>query len=89
MLTLPQAYWLLLIVAGATNAGLTVYMPETYAPRILHQKAKRMRKATGKTDLHALLNRKMSTRRILAHSFTRPIKVVLRTPDPHVCRAGR
>lgn len=69
------AYWLLLIVAGATNAGLTVYMPETYAPRILHQKAAKMRKATGRTDLHPLLNRKNSTKEVLLRSITRPIKV--------------
>ncbi|KJR83119.1 MFS multidrug transporter [Sporothrix schenckii 1099-18] len=72
-------YWLLLIVTGATNAGLTLYMPETYAPRVLQKKAARMRKSSGRADLYPLLNRKTSTRDVLLRSIIRPIKLLTRS----------
>ncbi|CAK7228698.1 hypothetical protein SCUCBS95973_006969 [Sporothrix curviconia] len=70
------AYWLLLIVAGTTNAGLTLYMPETYATRVLQKKAKRLCKTLNRQDLYPLLNRKMSRKDVLQRSIVRPIKLL-------------
>ncbi|CAK7232838.1 hypothetical protein SBRCBS47491_008404 [Sporothrix bragantina] len=70
------SYWLLLIVAGTTNAGLTLYMPETYAPRVLQKKANKLRKTLNRQDLYPLLNRKMSRKDVLLRSIIRPIKLL-------------
>jgi multidrug resistance protein len=42
-------YWIQLILAGAAYVLITFTVPETYAPKILAQRAKKMRKETGET----------------------------------------
>lgn len=54
---------------------MSIYMPESYAPRILHKKAQRLRKETGRTDLRSQLSLNMDTKTILARSIARPAKV--------------
>lgn len=55
-------------------------MPESYAPKILQQKAKRLRKETGRTDLVPLLSRKEPTSQILMISMVRPLKLLFLSP---------
>ncbi|KAF8544745.1 major facilitator superfamily domain-containing protein [Trichophaea hybrida] len=44
-------YWIQLILAGAVYLLLTITVPETYAPKILTDRAKKLRLVTG-DDLH-------------------------------------
>ncbi|KAF8247532.1 putative MFS multidrug transporter [Wilcoxina mikolae CBS 423.85] len=44
-------YWIQLILAGAVYLLLAITVPETYAPKILTNRAKKLRKVTG-DDLH-------------------------------------
>ncbi|WVW85397.1 hypothetical protein I302_107435 [Kwoniella bestiolae CBS 10118] len=50
-------YWILTIFAGVCLAVIVVLVPETYAPKILAQKAKRMRKDTQEERWYAPLER--------------------------------
>lgn len=40
-------YWIQLIIAGAAYLLIVITVPETYAPKILKSRAKKMRKETG------------------------------------------
>ncbi|OQO05838.1 hypothetical protein B0A48_09933 [Cryoendolithus antarcticus] len=71
------AYWLQLIIAGATWP-LLLTMPETFAPTILAKQAKKMRKESGRDDVYApteLEHRDM--REIFVVVLTRPIRLFL------------
>jgi len=54
---------------------MTLYMPESYHPKVLQVKAKRLGKETGRDDLEPLLSLKMSGIQLLATSLVRPSKV--------------
>jgi multidrug resistance protein len=70
------AYWLQLIIAGATWPILLT-MPETYAPVVLKAKAKKMRKE-GKKDAYAPTElEKRDLRELLVVVLTRPVRMFL------------
>ena len=70
------AYWLQLIIAGATWPVLLM-MPETYAPIVLKTKAKKMRKE-GKKDAYAPTElEKRDVRELLVVVLTRPVRMFL------------
>ncbi|KAF2671612.1 MFS general substrate transporter [Microthyrium microscopicum] len=73
-------YWILLIVAGSVTAGMTVCMPESYAPKILQKKTERLRKSTGRADLRSMLDKRMSKKALLARSIVRPVKLLTTSP---------
>ncbi|OWZ29802.1 polyamine transporter 1 [Cryptococcus neoformans AD2-60a] len=50
-------YWILTIFAGVCLAVIVIFVPETYAPKILAQKAKRLRKDTQEERWYAPLER--------------------------------
>ncbi|KFH43289.1 putative transporter -like protein [Hapsidospora chrysogenum ATCC 11550] len=74
------SYWVLLIAAGSVTVLMSIYMPESYAPRILHKKAQRLQKETGRTDLHSQLSLNLDTKTILARSIARPAKMLISSP---------
>ncbi|KAL2758000.1 hypothetical protein ACRALDRAFT_1040113 [Sodiomyces alcalophilus JCM 7366] len=65
-------YWILLIVSGSVTLAMTLFMQESYAPRLLQKKAQRLRKETGRDDLRTELDQNLSTTQILARSIIRP-----------------
>lgn len=70
------AYWLQLIIAGATWPVLLI-MPETFAPIVLKAKAKKMRKE-GKKDAYAPTElEKRDMRELLVVVLTRPVRMFL------------
>jgi len=70
------AYWLQLIIAGATWPILLT-MPETYAPIVLKTKARKMRKE-GKKDAYAPTElEKRDLRELLVVILTRPVRMFL------------
>ncbi|WVQ79707.1 hypothetical protein IAT38_001807 [Cryptococcus sp. DSM 104549] len=50
-------YWILTIFAGVCFLAILFFVPETYAPKLLAKKAKRLRKDTGESRWYAPLER--------------------------------
>jgi multidrug resistance protein len=70
------AYWLQLIIAGATWPVL-IMLPETYAPIVLKVKAKKLRKE-GQTNAYAPTElKKRDLRELFVVVLTRPVRMFL------------
>lgn len=65
------AFWLLICL---------VLLPETYAPRLLEIKAKRLRKTTGVESYQSSYNKSGQLRTSLLPSLARPWKMLIRCP---------
>ncbi|KAL7422377.1 hypothetical protein Q5752_003023 [Cryptotrichosporon argae] len=66
-------YWILTMFAGACLALIVFTLPETYAPVLLAQKARRMRKETGDERWYAPIER-------VKHSFKSRLRDILLKP---------
>jgi hypothetical protein len=58
-----------------------IFLQETYAPKILHDKANRLRKETGNAKLHTQFERPDRTfAKVVAHGIARPMTFLLTEP---------
>ena len=76
------AFWVLTIFAGLCWVQIVLTLPETYAPIILVQKARRLRKETGDDGYYAPMEKqeKVSFSRRLSSTLGRPFVVLAREP---------
>jgi MFS family permease len=74
------SFWIGLILAGATLVPLML-IPETYGPKILKNRAQRLRKETKKENLRAPSEiNKSSFNHIVTVVLTRPIRMLFHEP---------
>ena len=76
-ITWRWTYWFGLIFAGATWPFL-IFMPETYVPVLIAQKAKKIRRETGNTRIIASSElQKKSFRYVMTIVMTRPFRMLI------------
>ncbi|KAI0739594.1 MFS general substrate transporter [Daedaleopsis nitida] len=74
-------FWVLTIFAGVCFVAILFTLPETYAPVILVQRAKKLRKETGDGRYWAPLeHNQMPVRRQIAQVLGRPFAMFIREP---------
>lgn len=74
-------FWILTIFAGLCFVATLLWIPETYAPKILQQKAVRLRKETGEQRWYAPLERQdTSFKARLEGILLKPFIVLAREP---------
>jgi DHA1 family multidrug resistance protein-like MFS transporter len=76
-------FWIMMIFAGVCWVVSAVFLPETYAPVLLAQKARRMRKAdpVASKDVYAEYERQdWSVRAVLRRSIFRPFEMLAQEP---------
>ncbi|KAL8735057.1 MAG: hypothetical protein Q9181_002959 [Wetmoreana brouardii] len=77
VVTWRWTFWAGLIIAGVSLV-LLFFMPETYSPTILKQRAQKMRRETGNPNIYAPIElEKKGARQMLTVTLTRPIRMVL------------
>lgn len=64
------------IVTGASTLAFASFLRETYAPTILEQKAKRLRKTTGNPALKSKYDMEISSTALFKEAILRPAKLV-------------
>lgn len=77
------AFWLGAIAGGVCELAFIAFFRETYEPRILRNKVRRLRKETGNEDLRCKYDKENDSQdvgRILLESCTRPIRMLFSTP---------
>lgn len=71
------SFWITFALAGATALIGLFILPETYAPRILADKTKRLRKETGNEKLHTIFMREdEGWRARMARNLVRPFILI-------------
>ncbi|KAF2212828.1 hypothetical protein CERZMDRAFT_121117 [Cercospora zeae-maydis SCOH1-5] len=73
-------FYLIVILAGAVEVPAFFLMRETYAPTLLEQKTKRLRKETGNQDLKSKLDLKQTPQEMFRLAIVRPMKLLCRSP---------
>ena len=73
-------YWVLAIVSGAAAILAAIILKESYAPVILAQKAKRLRKQTGNPNLRSKLDNNLPPREFFKRAIFRPTKMLFLSP---------
>ncbi|KAF2099054.1 MFS general substrate transporter [Rhizodiscina lignyota] len=73
-------FWLITILGGTITIFMMIFLRETYAPRILELKARRLRKETGNPNLRSKLDTGLSPRELFIRSIVRPTKMLLFSP---------
>ncbi|KAJ8068549.1 hypothetical protein OCU04_002265 [Sclerotinia nivalis] len=69
-------FWIGLIVAGASWIPL-VFLPETYGPVLLLERAKKLRKETGNPEIFAPIElEKQDLKQMITVTFTRPVRML-------------
>lgn len=68
-------FWILAIFIGVNLIATILFTPETYAPKILEWKTRRLRKETGNLDLHSRLDSGIPASELLTRSLIRPVKM--------------
>ncbi len=81
VLTIDRTQWITLILAGFLGTIAFIFVPETYAPVLLSQKAARLRHETGNWALHAKHEeRKVDFNEIATKYLVRPAKMMFLEP---------
>ncbi|KAA6408368.1 MAG: MFS multidrug transporter [Lasallia pustulata] len=71
------AFWATSIADGMIQISGLFFLRETYAPKLLHQKAEKLRKETGNTALHTEYEHpERSLANVLKHSLVRPFRLL-------------
>ncbi|KAI0061389.1 MFS polyamine transporter [Artomyces pyxidatus] len=76
-------FWVMMIFAGSCSIFAILFLPETYAPKILETKAKRMRKQdpVANKEIYAESERvEWSTSELLNRTILRPFKMLFVEP---------
>ncbi|RFU31895.1 hypothetical protein B7463_g4428, partial [Scytalidium lignicola] len=70
------SFWIALVIAGATLIPIYLF-PETYAPTILEERARKMRKATGNPNIIAVHElEKRDFKEMATRILTRPLRML-------------
>lgn len=73
-------FWIALIFAGLT-LPISLFLPESYAPVLLHQKAKALRKTTGNPNILSRAELEPQTKQyIVTKVLTRPVRMFVHEP---------
>lgn len=78
-------FWMLAITSGVLSTFFFLFSKETYAPVILQQKAKRLRKETGNPLLRSKLDPGLSTIAYIRRGISRPFKMLVLSPISILC----
>ena len=71
------AFWATSIADGVIQVMGLIFLKETYPPKLLHQKAEKLRKETGNTALHTEFEHPERTlANVMKHSLIRPFKLL-------------
>ncbi|EFR02438.1 polyamine transporter 4 [Nannizzia gypsea CBS 118893] len=70
----------ILMLAGIISIGTFLFLRETYAPTILHMKAKRMREETGNPNLRPKSVKRGPPHQLILQAITRPMKLLIFSP---------
>ncbi|KAL8725729.1 MAG: hypothetical protein Q9166_007179 [cf. Caloplaca sp. 2 TL-2023] len=73
-------FWLLTIVAGLMTILTFLFLRETYAPKLLRDKAKKLQKETGQEEYKSKLESDLPTKTIFFRAIIRPSKMLLFSP---------
>ncbi|KAI6783460.1 uncharacterized protein J7T54_005489 [Emericellopsis cladophorae] len=74
-------FWTVSIADALVQVLALLFLPETYRPKILAVKARRLRRATGNPDLHTEFDRPdRSFARLLGQSLARPLIMLATQP---------
>ncbi|KAI4168146.1 MAG: hypothetical protein LQ348_007555 [Seirophora lacunosa] len=73
-------FWLLTIVAGLMTILTFIFLRETYAPKLLRDKARKMQKETGQEAYKSMLEIDLPARVLFLRAITRPSKMLLLSP---------
>lgn len=72
-------FWLLTIVAGLMTILTFLFLRETYAPKLLRDKAKKLQEETGQ-EYRSKLETDLPARTLFLRAITRPSKMLLFSP---------
>ncbi|KAL8904906.1 MAG: hypothetical protein Q9207_002972 [Kuettlingeria erythrocarpa] len=73
-------FWLLAILAGLTTILTFLFLRETYAPKLLRDKAMKLQKETGQEQYRSKLESDLPARVLFMRAITRPSKMLLFSP---------
>ncbi|KAL9033315.1 MAG: hypothetical protein Q9214_007573, partial [Letrouitia sp. 1 TL-2023] len=73
-------FWLLAIIGGLMTILTFVFLRETYAPKLLRDKARRLQKETGRDQYKSKLETNLPARQIFIRAITRPSKMLIFSP---------
>ncbi|KAI4197196.1 MAG: hypothetical protein LQ350_006084 [Teloschistes chrysophthalmus] len=73
-------FWLLAIVAGLMTILTILFLRETYAPKLLQDKAKRLQEETGQSHYNSKLEQDLPAARLYLRAIIRPLKMLLFSP---------
>ncbi|KAH8696353.1 major facilitator superfamily domain-containing protein [Talaromyces proteolyticus] len=74
------SFWVVTIAAGVVFIFSVLFMRETYAYAILNRKIKRLCKETGNQHLRSVLDKGISSKKILTTAIIRPSKMLVCSP---------
>lgn len=73
-------FWAVTIATAVVQAVGLIYLQETWAPKLLEQKTKKLRKETGNQDLYAEVSNTQSPVKKLETSLARPFRLMFTQP---------
>lgn len=73
-------FWLTAIIQGTFTICCLLFLHETYGPRLLQLKAKRLRKETGNANLRSKLDKGTTVASKIRTALIRPSKMLIRSP---------
>ncbi|KAL8733167.1 MAG: hypothetical protein Q9181_003698 [Wetmoreana brouardii] len=73
-------FWLLTIVAGLMMILTFLFLRETYAPKLLRDRAKKLQKKTGQEKYKSKLEADLPAKTLFLRAITRPSKMLLYSP---------
>ncbi|KAI1864240.1 hypothetical protein JX265_008611 [Neoarthrinium moseri] len=73
-------YWLILILSGIFIPVSVMFLQETFAPALLEQKTRRLRKKTGNLELRSKASGRAGPKEQFRLALVRPLKLLLVTP---------
>ncbi|KAI9663806.1 MAG: hypothetical protein M1821_007296, partial [Bathelium mastoideum] len=73
-------FWFIAILSAAVELLLLIFLRETYAPKVLETKVKKMRKATGNQSLRSKFSTSSSMKDMVLRAIVRPLKFLIFSP---------
>ncbi|KAL9580008.1 MAG: hypothetical protein Q9212_004751 [Teloschistes hypoglaucus] len=73
-------FWLLAIVSGLMTILTILFLRETYAPKLLRDKVKRLQKDTGQSHYKSELEQDLPAAKVYLRAIIRPLKMLLFSP---------
>lgn len=73
-------FWVIAICSGVVTLMTLLFIRETYAPKILADKAARLRKETGNAKLRSKLASTLPAKEVFLRAMSRPFKMLFASP---------